>query len=108
VLVKSCPDAFFQLGGCQSFAAPAPDVTEATTVEADSAVQPWGGAVNVPTPGDPGGGPAGIVAAQIRVTVHVAAANEHLGAQTGVLGRVVAGADVDLTARRHRTAAGDG
>jgi hypothetical protein len=42
LLVKSCPDAFFRMGdgerGGQSFPAPAPDVTEATTEEAGSAV----------------------------------------------------------------------
>lgn len=42
VLVKPCPNAFFQLGGQvgggQSFPVPAPDVTEATTDEAGSAV----------------------------------------------------------------------
>lgn len=46
VLRKSCPDAFFRMGVVggesapegQSFPAPAPDVTEAMTDEAGSAV----------------------------------------------------------------------
>jgi 2,4-dienoyl-CoA reductase-like NADH-dependent reductase (Old Yellow Enzyme family) len=38
--MRSCPDAFFSLGGGQILPAPAPDVTEATTVDAVREVWP--------------------------------------------------------------------